>query len=651
MMKKTIGLLAHVDAGKTTLAEQLLYHTKTLRKPGRVDHRNTFLDAHAIEKDRGITIFSDQAVTTYNDSIYYLVDTPGHVDFSPEMERAIMVMDYAIVIISGVEGVEGHTETVWRLLRKHHIPTFFFINKTDREIADVNAVMKQISENLTPNACDISNTFKLNEMKKELMEFMAERDEKLLESYLSGDKNHTFWLAAMKRLIQQNRIFPCCSGSALQDTGILEFLEKLDMLTATNYSKSGDFSGSVYKIRHDDNGTKITFIKALKGQLTVKDTISFTQGGEILTEKINEIRLYNGNQFQTTDTISAGDLFAVLGLSKASTGTGLGSLQEKPDYEMIPTLQSKVVFDPEMDPMAVLKAFKILDAEDPALNVSWEAKTGDIHIKVMGIVQLEVLERLVKERFGFSVTFDKPQILYKETIKNTVRGYGHFEPLKHYAEVHLKLEPGEPNSKITFENACHPDKLSVGYQNLIRQHLLEKEHHGILTGSPLTDIKITLLMGRSHNKHTSGGDFKEAVYRALRQGLEKATNRLLEPYYTFRIQVEFHHVGRVLSDIQKASGTFVPPVTEGNKAIISGNAPVATFMDYPTQLASFTQGKGFIHLVFSGYAPCHNEKEIIEKLNYNKDADPEYTSSSIFCSKGKGYTVPWDQAEKQMHCL
>ncbi len=650
-MKKTIGLLAHVDAGKTTLAEQLLYHTNTIQKRGRVDHKNAFLDTHAIEKDRGITIFSDQAVTVYNHSVYYLIDTPGHVDFSSEMERSIRVMDYGIVIISGVEGVEGHTETVWRLLRKHRIPTFFFINKTDRNTADVNNVLKQIQENLTHDVCDITYSFEEDKIQNELLEFLAERDEKLLESYLSGDNNYDFWLKALRKMIKQNRLFPCCSGSALQDTGIVEFLEKLDLLTETSYSKNEEFSGTVYKIRHDDNGEQLTFIKALAGKLNVKDAISYPYREKTITEKINEIRIYNADQYQPTDTVCAGDLFAVTGLAKASVGTGLGGLKEKAVYEMIPTLQSKVVFDPDMDPMVVLKVFKILDAEDPAMNVTWEANAGEIHIKVMGLVQLEVLERLVKVRFGFSVSFESPRILYKETIENTVTGYGHFEPLKHYAEVHLKLEPGKPNSKITFENACHPDKLSVGYQNLIRQHLLEKEHHGMLTGSPLTDIKITLLTGRAHNKHTSGGDFKEATYRALRQGLEKAQNKLLEPYYSFKIQVELNQMGRVLSDIQKASGVFDSPTTEGNRTIITGKAPVATFMDYPTQLASFIQGRGFINLVFSGYAPCHNEQEIIEKTNYKKDADPEYTSSSIFCSKGKGYTVPWDQAESEMHCL
>jgi len=651
LKKKTIGLLAHVDAGKTTLSEQLLFHTSSIRKRGRVDHQNAFLDAHTIEKDRGITVFSDQAVMSYNDSVYYLIDTPGHVDFSSEMERSLQVMDYAIVIISAVEGVEGHTETVWQLLRKHRIPTFFLLNKTDRETADTNRVLEQIRETMTQDICDITHSFKDGKMKKELHEFLAERDDRLLERYLTGDVNNVLWLESMKSMIQENRIFPCCSGSALQDSGIKAFLKKLNALTQTDYSESGEFSGRVYKIRHDDNDTRITFIKALTGTLSVKDTITYLNGEEKVTEKINEIRIYNAAHYESVKTVTAGALFAVTGLTKAVPGTGLGCSNEPTGYEMVPTLQSKVEFDSAVNVKQVLRGFKILGAEDPALDVTWEASRGKILIKVMGTVQLEVLKHLVKDRFGFNVFFGKPRILYKETIDNPVIGYGHFEPLKHYAEVHLKLLPGKPNSGITFKNACHPDKLSTGYQNLIRQHLLEKDHHGLLTGSPLTDIHITLLTGRAHNKHTSGGDFKEATYRALRQGLEKAKNRLLEPYYTFRIKVELDHMGRVLSDIQKASGTFDPPKTEGKRALISGRAPVATFMDYPAELASFTRGKGTISLIFAGHFSCHNTEEMVGKIKYDKDADPVYTSSSIFCSKGKGYTVPWYEAEQEMHCL
>lgn len=650
-MNKTIGILAHVDAGKTTFAEQLLYHTKSIRQRGRVDHKDTFLDCHDIERERGITVFSDQAVMTYKGSNYYLIDTPGHVDFSPEMERTIQVMDYAIVIISAVEGVEGHTETVWQLLRKHKVPTFFFVNKIDRVGADPKGVLEEIRLNLTEDVCDITESFEQGKMKEHLIEFIAERDEILIEKYIEEGYNKTLWLAAMKFMIKQNKIFPCASGSALQDMGILGFLEKLHQLTVTDYCDRELFSGQAYKIRHDDNGARITYIKALSGTLKVRDELSYGDDENRTCEKITRIRVYSGSKFKTVNQVSAGELFAVTGLSKASAGDGLGTLKEKIIYEMVPTLKSKVIFDSSFNAKDVLKCFKILDVEDPSLKVTWEERLQEIHIHVMGAIQLEILEQLIKERFNFIVTFGSPEILYKETIDTVVNGCGHFEPLKHYAEVHLKLEPAERNSGITFENACHADDLTTGNQNLIRHHIYERDHHGLLTGLPITDIKVTLLTGRAHNKHTSGGDFREATYRALRQGLEKAKNILLEPYYDFKIKVELDHIGRVLSDIQKFHGNFNPPKTVGNKAILTGNVPVATFMNYSTELVSFTGGKGRINLSFGGYYPCHNEEEVVERIGYKKEADPEYTSSSIFCSKGQGYTVSWNEAESEMHCL
>jgi len=650
-MNKTIGILAHVDAGKTTFSEQLLYHTNSIRQRGRVDHKNSFLDSHEIEKKRGITVFSDQAVMYYKDSVYYLIDTPGHVDFSSEMERSIKVMDYAIIIVSGVEGVEGHTETVWNLLRKHNIPTFFFINKVDRDIADTEKVLDDIRKNLSLDAFDITDSFNNYEMNEELREFLAERDEQLFEKYIEGSYDKDFWLKAMISLIRKNRFFPCCRGSALQDTGIIEFLDKFDKLTITDYIDEESFSGRAYKITHDENGMRLTFIKALKGNLKVRDELTYNNSENKINEKITQIRIYNGNKFTTADKISAGQLFAVTGLSKVSAGDGVGDLEDKAVYEMVPALRSKVVFSPEKDVREVLRIFKILEAEDPALNVIWEEKLQEINIHVMGIVQLEILQQIVKDRFAVDIEFENPQILYKETINNSVTGHGHFEPLRHYAEVHLKLEPGNRNEGITFENTCHTDDLSKGNQNLIAQHIFEKEHHGLLTGSPLTDVKVTLLTGRSHIKHTSGGDFREATFRALRQGLEKAENILLEPWYKFRIKVNLNHMGRVLSDIQKAYGEFESPLTEGDKALITGKAPVATFMNYSSQLASFSQGNGSISMVFNGYYPCHNSEEIIEKIGYDKNADPEYSSSSVFCSKGQGFTVPWDEVEGKMHCL
>ena len=650
-MNKTIGILAHVDAGKTTFAEQLLYHANAIRQRGRVDHQNTFLDSHHIEKERGITVFADQGVMRYGESMYYLMDTPGHVDFSAEMERAIQVMDYAVVIISAVEGVEGHTETVWQLLQRHRVPTVFFINKVDRAGANAQGVLEEIRLNLTEDVCDITASFAGDHMEEQLVEFIAERDEALLEKYLEGSYKKGLWLRAMKAMIKENRIFPCASGSALQDTGIVSFLEKLDQLTFTDYASDVPFSGQVYKIRHDDRGTRITYIKALSGTLKVRDEISYGAAENMVYEKITQIRVYSGNKYKVVDEAAAGELFAVTGLSNASVGDGLGGLRQKAVYEMVPTLKSKVIFDSSLSIKEVLRCFKILDTEDPALNVKWEESLQEIHVHMMGAIQLEILQQLVKERFDFAVTFGPPEIIYKETIDTTVNGYGHFEPLGHYAEVHLKLEPGERDSGMTFENACHTDDLTTGHQHLIHHHIYEREHRGILTGSAITDIKITLLTGRAHNKHTSGGDFREATYRALRQGLEKAKNVLLEPYYRFKIKVELEHMGRVLSDIRKLYGEFTPPQNTGNKVMIEGTAPVAAFMNYSTELMAFTQGRGTINLSFGGYNRCHNEEEVIRKKGYRKNADPDYTSSSIFCSKGQGYAVAWDKAENEMHCL
>ncbi len=644
-------MFAHVDAGKTTLAEQLLYHTKTIRQRGRVDHQDTFLDTHTIEKQRGITVFADQAMFSFNDSHYYLIDTPGHVDFSPEMERAIQVMDYAIVIISAVEGIEGHTETVWRLLQKHQVPTFFFINKTDRAGSDSARVLAEIRSNFTTDVIEITETLTEGHMNEELVEFVAERNESLLETYMDTGYDPSLWIETMRSLINQQQLFPSACGSALQDSGIHSFLEKLDLLTATNYLSDAPFAGRVYKIRYDEKGTRITFIKALRGVLKVRDELSYKDEENFICEKITQIRFYNGGKFTTVERVVAGDIFAVTGLSAVSAGDGLGTLAEKAEYELVSALKSKVIFDPSMNVKEVLKYFKMLDAEDPALNVIWEERTQEIHIHVMGTIQLEVLKHVIKERFLFDVSFAEPEILHKETIASEVIGYGHFEPLGHYAEVHLKIEPAARNRGITFESVGHTDHLPAGTQNVIRNHLFEREHHGLLTGSPITDLKVTLLTGRSHNKHTSGGDFREAAFRALRQGLEKANNILLEPYYDFKIRLDLEHMGKVLTDIQNAHGSFNHPITEGNKTLLTGKVPVATFMNYGPEFDSITKGKGIINLIVGGYYPCHNPNQIMERIGYNKDADPEYTSSSIFCAKGQGYSVPWDEAESKMHCL
>lgn len=647
-MNKTIGILAHVDAGKTTFSEQLLYHTNSIKKRGRVDHQSAFLDSHEIEKRRGITVFADQGMFEYEGSVYYLIDTPGHVDFSPEMERAIQVMDFAVIIISAVEGVEGHTETVWNLLKKHQVPVFFFINKTDRAGADASRGLEEIRSHLTEDVCDISSSLIDGGMTDELIEFIAERDEEVLEHYMDKGYESSLWLESLRRLIGSAHIFPCASGSALQDVGVKSFLEKLDLLTATHFDKDQAFAGRVYKVRYDEEGTRVTFIKALSGTLRVRDEVTYGEGN---SEKITQIRRYNGKQYGQTDQACAGELFAVTGLTNTRIGDGVGALKERTVYDMVPALRSKVVFEAGVNTKDALRHFRLLEEEDPSLHVIWEERFQEIHLHVMGKIQLEVLEQMVLERFGLNVHFEQPEILYKETIETEVVGYGHFEPLRHYAEVHLKVEPAERNSGVNFESECHTDDLPVGLQNLVGQHIYERDHHGLLTGSPLTDVKITLLTGRAHNQHTHGGDFREATYRALRQGLEKAKNILLEPYYHFKIKVDIDHMGRVLSDIQAAYGRFDPPVTEGERAVLTGLVPVATFMDYSAVLASFTQGKGRMNLTFAGYDRCHNEEEVIEHIGYDKTADPDYTSSSVFCAKGQSFTVKWEDAEERMHCL
>ncbi|QTD40036.1 translation factor GTPase family protein [Sporosarcina sp. Te-1] len=645
-MFKTIGILAHVDAGKTTFSEQLLFHTNSIRTRGRVDHQDAFLDNHEIERNRGITIFAEQGNFTYNGSTYTIIDTPGHVDFSPEMERAIQVMDYAIVLISAADGVEGHTETVWQLLQKHRIPTFFFLNKMDREGTDLPGILNEMRMSFSTELMDVSQ-LKEGALSDELIEFIAERDEELLERYMEGDYDEDAWRSAIRRMIQELQVFPYGCGSALKDIGINEFLDAFDRLTVTDYCKESDLAARVYKIRHDENGNRVTFLKLMSGTLRVRHEIH--TGTTV--EKVTQLRRYNGKKYTTVDHAVAGELIAVTGLAEAAIGDGIGALPGGAAYDLIPTLRSSVRFDSSIPLKDMLHAFRTLDAEDPSLQVVWDEHVQEVHVHVMGVIQLEVLKQVVRDRFGYDIEFGQPTILYKETISAPVNGYGHFEPLKHYAEVHLRIEPAERGAGITFANECHANDLSIGNQNLIKHHIFEQDHHGLLTGSALTDVKITLLTGRGHNEHTSGGDFREATFRALRQGLEKTDNVLLEPYYDVKVKIDMDHIGRVLSDIQQAHGTFDPPETIGEKTVITGRVPVATFMEYSTIFASFTNGKGAMTLRFSGYDVCHNPEEVIERIGYNKDADPEYTSTSIFCAKGKGYAVPWNEAEEAMHLL
>ncbi|AVK96788.1 TetM/TetW/TetO/TetS family tetracycline resistance ribosomal protection protein [Lysinibacillus sphaericus] len=645
-MYKTIGVLAHVDAGKTTFCEQLLFHTNSIQSRGRVDHQDTFLDNHAIEQARGITIFAEQGRMQIENDTYTLIDTPGHVDFSPEMERAIRVMDYAIIIVSAVEGVQGHTETVWQLLRQYHIPTFFFINKIDREGADINAVMNQLQKDCSDNILLIDAPLRKDFIQSYIAEWLAERDEQLLEAFLTDTLDASTCLSQLQKMINEERAFPCFVGAALKDIGIKEFVSQLPLLTETHFDHEAPFQGEVFKIRHD--GTqRLTFIKALQGTLHTRDDFAF---GDV-TEKITEIRLYNGRRFQTAQAVQAGDIFAVKGLSMAKIGDILGSTLLPKPYELVPTLQAKVLYEGQQHIKEILQIFRLLEAEEPSLRVVWQEKFQEIHVHIMGVIQLEVLAEVLKNRFSLVITFDKPQILYMETIATTVTGYGHFEPLKHYAEVHLFMEPNIRGTGNTFVNACHADDLSVGHQRLIEKHLFEREHHGLLTGSPVTDIRFTLLTGRAHIKHTEGGDFREATFRALRQGLEQAENILLEPYYRFKMKASNDFIGRMMNDIQQADGTFDSPILSEEQVILTGRVPVATFMHYSTTFATYTNGKGSLSLQFDGYDICHNSEAIIAQINYNKQTDPDYTSSSIFCAKGKGYAVPWYEAKAAMHCL
>lgn len=647
-MKKTIGIFAHVDAGKTTLSEQILYNTKGIRTRGRVDHKDTFLDSHSLEKERGITIFSDIGKFNYKSSEYFLIDTPGHIDFSPEMERAIAVLDYAVLVICAVEGIQGHTETVWRLLKNYKVPVFIFINKIDREGADLSRVVEDLRNKFSKDLL-LLNKYEIHSLIEKNIEFIAEYDEELLKLYLEEEYSEDKWSSTLKTLIKEGTIVPVLKGAALQNEGIKEFLDYLEELSYTDYENSlGDLKAKVYKIKYDEKGTRITFIKVLQGSLKVKEEVEYFKGQEGIKEKVNEIRSYSGSKYEVCNRALPGEIVGVIGITELKAGMGIGFHEEKA-YSMVPALKAKVIYDKGLNQREILKAFKILEAEEGSLNVNWSEELQELHISIMGAIQLEVLKEVLKERFNLLVEFSTPEILYKETIKGKTDAYGHFEPLRHYAEVYLQLEEGTRGSGITFENKCHSDFLSTGHQNLIKTHIFEREHKGILTGSGLTDIKVTLVTGRAHLKHTEGGDFREATKRAIRQGLESIENVLLEPYYKFKIDVNINLIGRVLSDIQKMCGQFHEPVAYSDRIIIEGRGPVATFMNYPLEFQAFTKGKGALTLTFEGYDICHNSEEIIKTIGYNKDADPEYTSSSMFCAKGVGYSVPWNEVKNYMH--
>lgn len=647
-MFKTVGLFAHVDAGKTSLAEQILYETNVIRTKGRVDHQNTFLDHHPIEKERGITVFTEQASFKYNESIYYLLDTPGHIDFSSEMERAIKILDYAIVIISAVEGVQSHTETIIDCLKQYRIPMVFFINKVDREGADIEKVMTELHQSLKVNPIYLANELDLNQLPLEIIEQLAELDEELLNYFLESPDDLTFWLNCLKEKVTEQQVCPVFSGSALKNIGIKSFLKQFDMLTETFYDEEGSFLGKVYKIRYDENGERVTYLKIMSGSLSVKELINTSLDKE--AEKVNQLRCYHGKKYETSVTAKAGELIAVTGLAHTVAGQTIGDEINMQEALLQPVLNVSVLYPKNLNVQSVLAIFKKLEDEDPTLLVTWNELNQSIELSVMGSIQLEVLKEVIKERFDLNVDFSSKKVIYQETIDNVVIGSGHYEPLKHYAEVHLQLEPNPRGKGVTFETCCSIEALDLSYQNLVQTHIFEKTHRGILTGSSLTDVHIKLLTGRSHQKHTSGGDFREATYRAIRQGLEQARNVLLEPYYAVKMEVELELMGRVLTDLKKLYGEVDPPVIEENKCVISGKVPVATFMDYPIEFLSYTKGRGRLSLHVLGYDVCHNDKQVIEQIAYDKDSDRLNPSGSVFCQKGSGFTVSWNEVTNYMHC-
>ncbi|MBR4719026.1 MAG: TetM/TetW/TetO/TetS family tetracycline resistance ribosomal protection protein [Lachnospiraceae bacterium] len=630
-----LGIVAHVDAGKTTLTEAILYKTGVLRAPGRVDSRDTFLDTDEQERERGITIFSKQAQLCAGDLDITLLDTPGHVDFSAEAESVLQVLDYCILIISADDGVKGHALTLWSLLEQYNVPVYIFINKLDRTGMNKEAVLKDIQAGLSDCCVDFSHAPDLTE---EDYEMIAMCDEALMDEYLEtgrpiGDER-------IAQLIKQRKLFPVFSGSALKLEGVDELIEGLDRYTAMDMYPD-EFAVRVYKITRDEHGNRLTHLKITGGCLRNKDML-----GE---EKVNQIRIYSGEKYKTVSELGAGYICAVTGLGNTRMGMGLGMLSGTNTPILEPVLNYRVNANDGTDDSILLGNLRILEEEDPQLIISFEENTKEIHARVMGSVQLEVLQRTVKDRFDISVAFDTGNVVYKETIKYPVEGVGHFEPLRHYAEVHLLLEPGARGSGLIFDSVCSEDVLDRNWQRLILTHLREKMHKGVLTGAPITDMKMTLITGRAHLKHTEGGDFRQATYRAVRQGLMSTESVLLEPYYFYRIDLPYDNVGRAMTDIEKMAGTVEAPQIEGNRAVLTGRAPVKCIGNYARELSAYTRGSGNISLSLAGYDLCHNAQEVIEASGYLPEADIRNTPDSVFCAHGAGFTVPWNEVRDYMH--
>lgn len=646
MKKITTGILAHVDAGKTTLSEAILYLTGTIRRLGRVDHKDAFFDTDSQERDRGITIFSKQAEIEYEDTRITLLDTPGHADFSAEMERTLQVLDHAILVISGKDGVQGHTLTLWRLLEKYGIPVSIFVNKMDLQGTDKAAVMEELKRRLDDRCTDFTDDQPDGEE-------LASCHEQLLEEYFDTGEISRDSLAAA---IADRQVFPCWFGSALKNEGIETFLTGFCRY-ASEPDHGGSFAARVFKITRDGQGHRLTHMKLTGGTLRVKEPVGYeapermSEGtaDENIEEKIEQIRIYSGEKFRTADVVSAGDVCAVTGLSRTYAGQVLGAEKQMKTGFLEPALVYDVLLPPEQDQHAALAVFRQLEEEEPQLNVIWNEQLQLIQLQLMGEIQLEILRNIVKERFDIDADFGQGRISYKETIKAPVTGSGHFEPLRHYAEVHLLLEPGERGSGMTFASDCSEDMLDRNWQRLILTHLMEKQHRGVLTGSPVTDMKITVIAGRAHLKHTEGGDFRQATYRAVRQGLRKAESVLLEPWYAFTLEVPSSMTGRAMADIQRMGGELSVPASDGEMAILTGKAPVSEMKNYAVEVASYTGGCGHIVCDMCGYEPCHDQQKVIDEIGYDPDDDPENTADSIFCSHGAGRSVKWDEADSHMH--
>ncbi len=634
----TVGLLAHVDAGKTTLSEGLLYGAGARWTVGRVDHGDAFLDTHALERARGITIFSKQARLETRRLSVTLVDTPGHMDFAAETERVLPVLDCAVLVISATDGVQAHTATLWELLERYQVPTFLFINKMDLPGLERKEILAQLQEQLSPGCVDFGADF------GEIAENAALCDEALLENYLESG---VVTQGNLRQLIRKRKLFPCCFGAALKLEGVEELLELLDTYAPTrDYSEA--FAARVYKISRDPQGNRLTWMKLTGGSLSVRAPLSYTtQTGEAREEKALQLRLYSGEKFTAPDTVAAGELVAVTGLTQTWAGQALGAEPKGQEYALEPVMTYRVNLPGGVDPAQVVPKLRQLQEEEPQLRLV--AEGGQIHVQIMGKVQLEVFRALVRERFQLDVTLDDQRIFYKETILNTVEGVGHFEPLRHYAETHLLLEPLPQGSGLVLDTVCPTDVLEEHYQKLILTHLAEKTHRGVLTGAPITDMKITLLVGKAHLKHTEGGDFRQATYRAVRQGLMQAQSQLLEPWYAFRLSCPTEQIGRAITDLRAMSGELDAPQSRGNVSILTGRVPASEVKDYPQELAAYTQGRGQLQLTLQGYAPCHNAQQVIESTGYDPEADLDNTPDSVFCAHGAGFTVKWDQVKDYMH--